>query len=490
MRLSRTILFSTLLAALVGSTFTLFISIQLFALRSSFEMSRYERQVSDQASYLYSLVTDSGPLPWEPKLLTQWRSVYVKTEILISKCLSMGAAKQEKDALRSIQKSLRQAELYFKKLFEPAPKTELSPASFSALKEDIKLRMTSIRKMADLLAGDHEDTAQTQLRISLVITASFLFSVLAFTVIAILWSRAYFFRPLKALEIGAEKILAGDFQYRFDSVRDDEIGHLAKTMEKMTEHLLELQKKIGQEAQEKLQAQHELLDIQETERKRMGQDLHDGITQRLVGLCFMCQLLERKLSEKKAVGSEEFRNLTVEIQKTLEETRQLAHSFYPVDLQHCGLASALQNLAQTFTSTFRIRCNFVCHDEHILDDADAEAHLYRIAQEALHNAVRHGSAKDVHVEYGKRHGSAFLFIADNGKGFTPGNDGIQRGIGFRSMYYRAALIHGTISIETRKNRGTRITVRCPLKVPHPHPEITAKHHLDFNPKKDPFPSPQ
>ena len=486
MKLSKTILFSTLLAALVGCIFTFFISIQLFALRRSFEMAHYERQVSDRASQLYALATDPDSLPPEPRLVSQWKSAYGEAGSLIAKSLSMVRTEQEKKSLLSMQKDLHQAALYLKQSVDPVLQMNLASASFFAMREKIKLGAASIRYLADQLAGDHEDAARSQLHVSLVITALFLFSVLGFTTVAILWSHYHFFLPLKALQFEAEKISSGDFNHRLDSSREDEIGDLSKTLTRMTDHLLELQKRIAQEAQEKLQAQHELLDIQEDERKRMGQDLHDGITQRLVGLGFMSQLIEKKISEKKSVEAEELRHLTEEIKKTLEETRQMAHSFYPVDLQHCGLSSALRNLAQTFSSTFRIQCNFVCHEENILKDPDVEAHLYRIAQEALHNAVRHGSAKDIRIEYGKRHESAYLFIADNGNGFSPGNEGIQRGIGFRSMYYRAAIIHGTISIETRKNRGTRITIRCPLKLPHPHPEIKAAHHVDFNPKRDPF----
>lgn len=486
MRLSKTIHYATLLAAVVGCIFTVFISNQIFALRCLFEMARYERQISDRAFHFYSLATQPARLISEPGPPPQWKLLYKEANALISKSLILGRTAHEKKPLLAIQKDFREASYYFEQFLASSRRTKLTGPSFSAIQEQIKLRAIRIRNLADRLAFRHEGAADTQLRISLTVTALFLCSVLGFTGIAIFWSHFRFFLPLKALQVAAEKILGGDFQYRPDPSRKDEIGHLSKTMEKMTNHLLELKKRIELEAQEKLQAQHELLDIQETERKRMGQDLHDGITQRLVALSFMSQLAEKKLAEKRTLDAEVLRNLTNEIKKTLEETRQMAHSFYPVDLQHCGLASALRNLAHTFTSTFRIRCDFVCPEEQILDDPEIEAHLYRIAQEAIHNAVRHGNATEIRLEYGKRHAAAFLSITDNGKGFSPGNNGIQHGIGFQSMYYRAALIHGTISIETRKNRGTRITVRCPLKLPHLHLDIPTAHPLNFPQDKHPL----
>src|SRR5512140_2962737 len=113
-RLSKTVLFSTLSAALVGCLFTVFMGSQLFALRRSFEMARYERRLSDHASYLYSLVTDVGPFTSEPRALSQWKTICSEMRVLIAKSLSMSETKREKESLLAAQKNLRQTEFYFK----------------------------------------------------------------------------------------------------------------------------------------------------------------------------------------------------------------------------------------------------------------------------------------------------------------------------------------------------------------------------------------
>ncbi|MFZ5802830.1 MAG: histidine kinase [Candidatus Omnitrophota bacterium] len=483
MKLSKTIHYATLSAAFVGFVFTLFISHTFVHLHRSFTMAHYERVISENAFYLHSLLSGPNPLSALSPLPPQEGSFFDKIDLLLSQSQGLSKDDEEKKTLAAMQKDLRGSQQYLSQLTSPALGKD--PAALAAFREKVSAPITQIRDEAGRLVERYEEAVRARLHIAQGVTVFFLFLLLGFTAIAILWSHLYLFRPLRALEIGAEKIWEGDFQYRLDSTRPDEIGHLSRTMKKMTDHLLDLQKRIEQEAQQKLQAQHELLDIQEIERKRMGQDLHDGIAQRLVGISFMAQLAEGKLSQQKPLDAGDLKNLTEEIKKTLEETRQLAHGFYPVDLQHCGLAPALRNLAQTFESTFRIQCDFTCPEDRIVEDPDIEAHLYRTAQEAMQNAIRHGGAKEIRIEYGKRQDTAFLSIADNGKGFSPGTEGIQRGIGFRSMYYRAALIHGTISVETRKNRGTRITVRCPLKLPHPHPDIDTTPHLVINADKTP-----
>ena len=155
MKLSKTILFSTLLAALVGCIFTFFISIQLFALRRSFEMAHYERQVSDRASQLYALATDPDSLPPEPRLVSQWKSAYGEAGSLIAKSLSMVRTEQEKKSLLSMQKDLHQAALYLKQSVDPVLQMNLASASFFAMREKIKLGAASIRYLADQLAEDY-----------------------------------------------------------------------------------------------------------------------------------------------------------------------------------------------------------------------------------------------------------------------------------------------------------------------------------------------
>jgi signal transduction histidine kinase len=198
--------------------------------------------------------------------------------------------------------------------------------------------------------------------------------------------------------------------------------------------------------------EREIVQISEDERRRIGQDLHDGICQYLAGIgCAAASLktsLLRSGMSAEAAAAEEIATLLTD---SVVQTRDLARGLVPVQMDDAGLASALEELANSVSRLQRIDCQFVQETPAALPAAPVATHLYRIAQEAIANATRHGAARRVRV-YLER---AQLRIADNGKGLHTFSNHID-GMGLRIMEYRAHLIGGNLRVEQSDVGGAEV----------------------------------
>ncbi len=223
----------------------------------------------------------------------------------------------------------------------------------------------------------------------------------------------------------------------------------------------------------------EVLRISEEERLRVAADLHDGICQELVGISFTLSAAYRGLKRDDPLLAK-LREIEKALATATNHTRQLARGMKPVVADSAGLIYALQRLSETITTTHRIRCRFDCPErdlieaqavsEEILIEQTAANQLYLIAQEAIHNAIRHGNAKHVTVRLTLEDGEACLSVIDNGAGL-PAHDEQAFGMGMRVMKYRAGLIGGDLTIGPRKGGGTRILCRiAALRVASPEPK--------------------
>lgn len=204
----------------------------------------------------------------------------------------------------------------------------------------------------------------------------------------------------------------------------------------------------------------EILKAGHEEQRRIGQDLHDGLGQQLAGIAFKAALLKRSLAENapQAVeAAEEIEELTRE---ALSQTRQLARGLAPVVLDAGGLMMALEDLATGISNVFGVQCAFVCERPVYVDDDAAAMHLYRVAQESVNNAIRHGKAKRITVELELAGPKVLLRVQDDGQGFTEPRDG-RPGMGLRVMEYRARVLDGTLTIERALSGGTVVTCSCP-----------------------------
>jgi len=204
----------------------------------------------------------------------------------------------------------------------------------------------------------------------------------------------------------------------------------------------------------------EILEISDRERQRIGQDLHDGICQQLAGIELMSQVLQQKLEGRSKADAVRAGDIARCVREAISQTRSLARGLAPSTLQSDGLMSALEELAVNTEKMFGISCRFDCPIPVELTDLAVATHLYRIAQEAVSNAIKHGRAKTILITLESSHEFMKLRIRDDGKGFPP----VPRpseGMGLRIMQYRAGVISATIAIEPNEGRGTTIVCSCP-----------------------------
>jgi PAS domain S-box-containing protein len=191
----------------------------------------------------------------------------------------------------------------------------------------------------------------------------------------------------------------------------------------------------------------------EAEQLRLGQELHDGLAQELTGIGMMLEVLEQKLMKASPAGARELRRLRAKLRTSAANARGLAKGFYPVEIERHGLLVALQELARRTARSFGISCTVQSDEEAMLLLREGKGiQLFRIAQEAIHNATKHAKAKHISIR---------LTTQDHGWNFTIKDDGVglscdlqkSEGMGLRIMQYRARMIGATCDIRNNKKGG-------------------------------------
>jgi signal transduction histidine kinase len=211
---------------------------------------------------------------------------------------------------------------------------------------------------------------------------------------------------------------------------------------------------------ERKRLEKEVLQISEQERRSVGHSLHDGLCQHLAGIELMSQVLEQKLAKKSRAGAAQAGKIAQHVREAIAQTRMLARGLSPVGIESGGLMSALQELASTVSSLFQIKCRFECAEPVLLADNVTATHLYRIAQEAINNAIKHGKAREVDVRLRRDSNSAQLVVSDDGLGL-PKDLAPNGGMGLQIMKYRAGMIGGSLEIRPANGRGAAVV--CTFK---------------------------
>jgi PAS domain S-box-containing protein len=206
--------------------------------------------------------------------------------------------------------------------------------------------------------------------------------------------------------------------------------------------------------------EREILEISDQERRRIGQDLHDGLCQHLAGIELMSQVLEQKLAGKSKADAARAGEIAGHVREAIAQTRSLARGLSPVTLESEGLASALHELAANAEKMFGIQCHVERVDAVSNLQPAIATHLYRIAQEAVSNAIKHGKARRVDIALESTSERLLLNIVDNGQGFPPASHS-QGGMGLRIMKYRAGMVGGLLSIDARAEGGVSVTCKVP-----------------------------
>src|SRR5437868_10103489 len=219
--------------------------------------------------------------------------------------------------------------------------------------------------------------------------------------------------------------------------------------------------RIEAEVEHRRRLEAQLLTAVEQERERLGRDLHDDLSQRLAGAALMTRTLAKELKGRSAADREKARALGDLLAEATNVARNLARGLHPITLTADGLPKALEELAARVPQN--VRFNWPTSKKLDLDPSVA-LHVYRIAEEAVGNAVRHAQAKSITIELHTTPGRKIaLAITDDGKGL--GTRRRPEGMGLQNMRYRARVIRGTLKIATAPNRGTVVTCTLPIQRP-------------------------
>jgi PAS domain S-box-containing protein len=220
--------------------------------------------------------------------------------------------------------------------------------------------------------------------------------------------------------------------------------------------------RLKSEIAERRRLEHELLDITEKERRRIGLDLHDDLGQKLAGIALMAKGLQLRLAKQRAAEAGDAGRIHELLEQAMSHARDLARDLATLDFSENDLPSAMQKLAAHVKDSFGITCRFKSDDAIPPLETNTVTQLYKITQEALTNAIKHGKAKQVSIQLSNGSSKLALTIRNSGAPF-PSVVGRNAGMGLRIMNYRANLIGASLEIKPGDPEGTVVTCLVPLK---------------------------
>ncbi len=220
------------------------------------------------------------------------------------------------------------------------------------------------------------------------------------------------------------------------------------------------------------QLESEILEISERERAQVGQELHDGLCQHLGGVALLAKTLSNALTNAQRPEAEAALELAQLIYSAVGQTRAVARGLRPVEVDEGGLVAALQDLVEQ--ANVRVPCEIRTHGHPRVNDNEVATNLYRIATEALANAVKHSQATRIVVRLRQSADRLTLMIEDDGVGLAPSRD-TSMGMGLRIMRYRANAIGARITVRNRAPQGVAVSCSVPLaKAPTGDPPARAE----------------
>ena len=220
-------------------------------------------------------------------------------------------------------------------------------------------------------------------------------------------------------------------------------------------------KDLIKEMSERGRLEREIIDLSERQQRRFGQELHDVVCQELTGVAIASHMLVKKLLAAKHEETTHAQELAYMADHALETTRSVARGFFTAGFDGAGLAEALREAARRVESQSRMTCVVRWQDDLIITNEDIVINLFRIAQEAIHNAVKHAGASRIAVSLQSEDKMLQLVIEDDGKGMPPAKER-GKGLGLSIMAYRAGLIGAEFKTEHPAHGGTRVVCLVPM----------------------------
>lgn len=239
-------------------------------------------------------------------------------------------------------------------------------------------------------------------------------------------------------------------------VKDTEFLNFVPEVVRRAMQQVETQRRLAEAEEQVRLVRKQILEISDIERQRIGQDLHDGLCQHLAGIELMSQVLEQELAQRSKTASKKAGEIARLVREAISQTRALARGLSPVTLEAEGLASALTELALNTEKMFGASCRLVSEQLLPAIKSPVATHLYRIAQEAVSNALKHGKAKEIMIRLEHNGGRLLLSVQDNGIGFSE-PEAKGAGMGLHIMRYRAGMIGSSLAVERRPEGGTTVT---------------------------------
>ena len=206
-----------------------------------------------------------------------------------------------------------------------------------------------------------------------------------------------------------------------------------------------------------------LINAQEEERTRIARDLHDDVSQQLASVGIMLSGLKRRIGQP-GLQAEVVHTLNTLQERTTslaDSVRSISHDLHPGVLQHTGLNATLKRYCAEIEEHHQVKVSFSAPDDPDSLSPSVALCLFRVAQEALTNAVRHARAHTIRVHVAAQDGSIELGIMDDGVGFVP-DERTRNGLGLRSIDERVRLIGGSVTLESRPGHGTNLLLSVPL----------------------------
>lgn len=219
---------------------------------------------------------------------------------------------------------------------------------------------------------------------------------------------------------------------------------------------------------ERQKLEKQVLEIKDSEQRRFSHDLHDGLGQHLTGILFRTLALQRLLDDQQSPHAQNVSKIADLVNDTINQAHELARGVHPVPVRSDGLIWALEELVKKLCDPEVMACRFQCDEPVYFDDNTVATHLYRIAQEALTNAIRHSEASVVTLKIQSRGNEGELCVHDDGRGISP-RVAQGHGRGLNIMRHRARLIEATIDVRSAPALGTTVTCRFPLPRSTPTP---------------------
>ena len=204
------------------------------------------------------------------------------------------------------------------------------------------------------------------------------------------------------------------------------------------------------------------MEISGREQQRIGQDLHDGLGNYLASIALKTELVEQQLKEKELPEAASVGRIAAMVKQASTQAHDHACGLNPVQVGSDGLMSALRDLAEHTVESTKVNCRFECKAPVSLPDTFIATHLYRIAQEAVSNAVKHSKASQITIGLSKADESIHLQVRDNGVGLS-NRVPMRRGMGLGIMRRRSDLIGASLNISSESGQGVLVTCTLPTE---------------------------